>query len=161
MLPEEKNQTTEPFFHQIHGVTAYRGVDETLIQVFTPVHQAGGGEAGRFIRIADSDGSERLGRAVLTALDLAGNPHDRGEGQGWLLLRKSKPDVMTLWRKLVEKAAICLVERSAFSITIMPTRKLNAFPSFKPSDKAAIQLPLDADPAVVGEQLLQAFERCE
>jgi hypothetical protein len=160
MLPEEKNQTTEPFFHQIHGVTAYRGVDETLIQVFTPVHQAGGGEAGRFIRIADSDGSERLGRAVLTALDLAGNPHDRGEGQGWLLLRKSKPDVMTLWRKLVEKAAICLVERSAFSITITPTMKLEAVSEFAPVEKAAVHLPLNVDPAVLGEQLIQTFDAC-
>ncbi len=164
MLIDESSRITEPFFGSTQRVTIYRGPNETLIQADTLVPQAEGREPRRFVRVENQDGPEELGGAVLSALQLTGDPEDRTSPRRWILMRSTKPDVLALWKKLVTKAVICLVERSAFSIAIVPTKKWPAekeVSGFAPIEKMAIHLPVDVDRRDLGERLLEAFGSCE
>lgn len=160
MLIDHNGQITEPHFAEISRATAYHVAGETLIQGYTPIGQAERGEPSQFFRVGRDADTEELGRAVLSALDLAKLTKSDTERNGWMIMRRGKTDIMRLWKKLVSRATICVIERSILSLAIIPTKKRpmdkDAF-SYGPLDGKAIHLPLDTSASKIGESLLEAF----
>jgi hypothetical protein len=161
MFKSEFNRVTTPYFGMIHQVTAYHGAGEILIQAYNPGHQAEGGEVSRFIRAAKDDGPETLGKVVLSALDFSQHHVSEPPHGGWMLMRGDKPGI--LWKKLVMKSAICLIRRSAFAISFVPTKRWEieeGEAGLTPIEKKALHLMLDAEPREIGKGLLETFAMC-